>query len=125
VNYLLDTHAFLWMLSAPERLGKQAAAVIQNPERAVFVSAVTSVEIGIKRALGKLDAPAGLAAEIPARALQELPLRYSHGERMVSLPFYHHDLFDRMLIAQAIEEQLTLITGDRKMQPYAVQILWI
>jgi PIN domain nuclease of toxin-antitoxin system len=125
VNYLLDTHAFLWMLSAPERLGKEAAALIQNPDRAVFVSAVTSVEIGIKRALGKLDAPAALAEEIPARGLQELPLRYSHGERMASLPFYHHDPFDRMLIAQAIEEQLTLITGDRKMRPYSVKILWI
>jgi PIN domain nuclease of toxin-antitoxin system len=67
VNYLLDTHAFLWMLSVPERLGKEATALIQNPDRAVFVSAVTSVEISIKRALGKLDAPAGLAAEIPAR----------------------------------------------------------
>lgn len=125
MNYLLDTHVFLWMLAAPERLGKEAAAVIQNPDRAVFVSAVTSVEIGIKRALGKLDAPAGLAAEIPARGLQELPLRYSHGERMASLPFHHHDPFDRMLVAQAIEEQLTLITGDRKMQPYSVEILWI
>jgi PIN domain nuclease of toxin-antitoxin system len=125
VNYLLDTHVFLWMLSAPERLGKAATAVIQNPDRAVFVSAVTSVEIGIKRALGKLDAPAELAAEIPARGLQELPLRYSHEERMASLPFYHHDPFDRMLVAQAIEEQLTLITGDRKMQPYSVEILWI
>jgi PIN domain nuclease of toxin-antitoxin system len=125
VNYLLDTHAFLWMLSAPERLGKEAAAVIQNPDRAVFVSAVTSVEISIKRALGKLDAPLGLSAEILARGLQELPLRYSHGERMASLPFHHYDPFDRMLVAQAIEEQLTLITGDRKMEPYAMNILWI
>ena len=103
MNYLLDTHAFLWMLAAPELIGK----------------------ISIKRALGKLDAPAGLAAEIPARGLQELPLRYSHGERMGSLPFHHYDPFDRMLVAQAIEEQLTLITGDRKMQPYSVHILWI
>ncbi|HEY5705583.1 MAG TPA: type II toxin-antitoxin system VapC family toxin [Terrimicrobiaceae bacterium] len=125
MNYLLDTHVFLWMLGEPGRLGSEAAEAIRNPNRTVFVSAVASVEISIKRALGKLDAPAGLAAEIPARGLQELPLRYSHGERMASLPFHHHDPFDRMLIAQAIEEQLTLITRDRKMQPYPVKILWI
>jgi len=124
LNYLLDTHVFLWMLGEPGRLGAEAAAAIQNPNHTIYVSAVTGVEISIKRALGKLDAPAGLSAEIPARGLRELPLRYTHGERMSTLPFHHNDPFDRMLVAQAIEEQLTLITHDRKMEPYGAKILW-
>jgi PIN domain nuclease of toxin-antitoxin system len=125
VNFLLDTHASLWMLAAPGRLGKEAAAAIQNPDRAVLVNALKSLEISIKRGLGKLDAPSALSEEIPARGLQELPLRNSHGERMASVPFHHYDPFDHMIIAQAIEEQLTLITADRKMQPYSIKILLI
>ncbi len=124
MNYLLDTHVFLWMLGDPGRLSREAAAAIQNPDRTVFVSAVTSVEISIKRALGKLDTPADLSAEIPARGLRELPLRYIHGERMASLPFHHNDPFDRMLVAQALEEKLTIISHDRKMEPYGVKVLW-
>ncbi len=124
MNYLLDTHVFLWMLADPGRLGREAAAAIRDPRHAVFVSAVTSVEIAIKRSLGKLDAPGDLAGEIAPRGLRELPLRYLHGQRMAALPPHHQDPFDRMLLAQAIEEKLTLITHDRKMEPYPVRILW-
>jgi PIN domain nuclease of toxin-antitoxin system len=124
MNYLLDTHVFLWMLSAPERLSTGAADVIRNPDRTVFVSAVTAVEISIKRALGKLDAPDSLLAEISARGLRELPLRYAHGERLRTLDNHHADPFDRMLVAQALEEDLVLITHDNKLKPYPVRFLW-
>lgn len=124
MNYLLDTHVFLWMLSAPEQLSPEAASVIRNPDRAVFVSAVTAVEIAIKQALGKLEAPKNLGEEIRARGLQELPLRYLHGERMLLLPAHHVDPFDRMLLAQAAEEDLVVITHDRKFEPYTARILW-
>ncbi|HEY5793297.1 MAG TPA: type II toxin-antitoxin system VapC family toxin, partial [Chthoniobacterales bacterium] len=116
---------FLWMLGDPGRLSPQAAAAIQNPERSVFVSAVTAVEIAIKRRLGKLEAPEGLDAEIASRGLLELPLKFRHGERLLTLSDHHQDPFDRMLIAQAMEEDLTLITHDRKMEPYGgIKILW-
>jgi len=124
MNYLLDTHVFLWMLGEPSRLTAAAAQAICNPDHTVCVSAVTAVEISIKRTLGKLSAPDHLSAEIAARGLVELPLKYAHGEQMHQLPLHHQDPFDRMLVAQAIQEGLTLITHDRKLEPYGAKILW-
>ena len=124
MNYLLDTHVFLWMLSEPGRLTPPATSAIQNPNHSVFVSAVTAVEIAIKRSLGKLSAPDHLIREISRRGLLELPLKYAHGERMNNLPPHHQDPFDRMLVAQALHENLTLITHDRKLEPYGAKILW-
>ena len=123
MNYLLDTHVFLWALSAPERLNAKARKAIADPNHAVFVSAVTSVEIVIKQALGKLTVPAGLEAEIEARGFVSLPLLYRHGERMADLPGHHKDPFDRMLLAQALDESLILVTHDCKMERYAVKLL--
>ena len=90
----------------------------------VYVSAVTAVEIAIKKKLGKLDAPDGLGAEIRSRGLLELPLRYTHGEAMQNLPDHHSDPFDRMLIAQAQCEGFTIITHDGKFENYPVAVLW-
>jgi len=123
MNYLLDTHVFLWALSDPGKLSKKVLAAIQDPNHTVFISAVSSVEISIKQALGKLEAPDGLGAEIEPRGFQNLALSYRHGARMRDLPLHHQDPFDRMLIAQAMEESLTLITHDRKMQKYPVKLL--
>ena len=124
MNCLLDTHVFLWMLASPDRLASAAAAAIQSPNNTIFVSAVTSVEIAIKRSLGKLKAPPGLSAEIARRGMTELPFTYAHGEAMESLPWHHQDPFDRMLVAQARHEELTLITHDRKIESYDVNVLW-
>lgn len=124
MNYLLDTHVFLWMLADPSRLNEKAKRIIQNPKKSVYVSAVTAVEIAIKKKLGKVDAPDGLAAEIRSRGLLELPLRYAHGEAIQNLPDHHADPFDRMLIAQAQCEGLTIITHDEKFGKYPVAVLW-
>ena len=124
MNYLLDTHVFLWMLADPARLNEKATRIIQNPNKSVYVSVVTAVEIAIKKKLGKLDAPDGLAAEIRSRGLLELPLRYTHGEAMQNLPDHHSDPFDRMLIAQAQCEGFTIITHDGKFANYPVAVLW-
>ena len=123
MNYLLDTHVFLWMLCDPGRLSRKAVGVIRDPRHAVFVSAVTGVEIAIMRRLGKLDAPDDLEQEIVERGMQELPLRYRHAVRMQQLPLHHQDPFDHILLAQALEEGLTLITHDTKLQAYAVSLL--
>lgn len=124
MNYLLDTHVFLWMLSDPNRLKSIVISTIENPHHVVYVSAISAVEIAIKRTLGKLSAPDHLASEIPRRGLLELPLKYAHGERMQKLAPHHQDPFDRMLIAQALHEKLILITHDRKLEPYGAKILW-
>lgn len=124
MNLLIDTHVFLWMLATPDRLGDKVKKILVDPRHAVFLSAVSGVEIAIKRALGKLTAPAGLADEAARRGLTDLPLTFRHAEVLESLPPHHADPFDRMLLAQAIAEGLTLVTHDRKFEPYAVKILW-
>jgi len=124
MNYLLDTHVFLWAVGDSKRLDKKVAADISDPRNAVFVSAVSSVEIAIKSALGKLDAPDDLEDEIGLRGFSHLPLRYNHGSGLRSLSPHHQDPFDRMLIAQAIQEKLTIITHDQKFRDYPVGILW-
>lgn len=105
-------------------MARAAWEVITNPERVVFVSSVMAVEIAIKASLGKLEAPVSLLGEIRSRGLRELPLRYHHGETMRTLPDHHADPFDRMLIAQAMNEGLTIITHDEKFHSYDVRVLW-
>jgi PIN domain nuclease of toxin-antitoxin system len=124
MNYLLDTHVFLWMLSDPERLSAEAKVAICHPHHAVFVSAVSAVEIAIKKGLGKLVAPDNLEQEIESRGLQQLPLTFRHGAILEALPNHHLDPFDRMLVAQAICEDLTVVSHDRKLEPYPVRALW-
>ena len=124
MNLLLDTHVFLWALGQPDRLSAEASAAIRNRNNAVFVSAVTSVEIAIKAAIGKLKAPIDLEDEVALRGFSHLPLSFRHGTALRNLPQHHQDPFDRMLIVQAISEGLTLITHDRKFEAYSVEVLW-
>jgi PIN domain nuclease of toxin-antitoxin system len=124
MNYLVDTHVFLWMLAEPAQLLPEVARVLTHPDHTVFVSAVTAVEISIKAALGKLEAPFNLQEEIALRGLSELPIRYAHGAALRDLPNHHADPFDRMMIAQAVVENLKVVTRDRKFEPYPVSILW-
>ncbi|MEX1045076.1 MAG: type II toxin-antitoxin system VapC family toxin [Chthoniobacterales bacterium] len=123
MNCLLDTHVFLWVLSDPDKLSPAARQAIENPDHTVYVSAVTAVEISIKAALGKLEAPAELSREIVRRGFTELPLKYTHGEAMRRLANHHTDPFDRMLIAQAAVENLVVITRDEKFRSYPIKIL--
>ena len=124
MNYLLDTHVFLWALGDTDRLRKEAAAALRSPNNAVFVSAVTSVEIAVKTAIGKLEAPTDLDDEIALRGFSHLPLRFKHGAGLRTLEHHHQDPFDRMLIVQALLEGLTVITHDRKFEKYPVKVLW-
>lgn len=124
MNYLLDTHVFLWAVGDSERLSAKAADVIRDTRVGVFVSAVTAVEIAIKSALGKLEAPEDLEQEIRLRGFSHLPLQYCHGTALQALASHHQDPFDRMLIAQAMQEGLTIITHDRKFGDYPVKVLW-
>lgn len=124
MNFLLDTHIFLWVLGEPQRLRSEVAAAIINRNNAVFVSAVTSVEIAIKAALGKLQAPEDIEDEIALRGFSHLPLRFKHGAALRTLAPHHQDPFDRMLIVQALSEGLTLITHDQKFKAYTVEVMW-
>lgn len=120
---LLDTHVFLWWRAEPRRLvGDAHAAVVEADE--VFVSAASAWEAAIKSALGKLELPASVESGVLDSGFEELVITFAHTERVAALPQHHRDPFDRMLVAQAQIEDLVLVTHDRSLEPYNVQILW-
>jgi len=123
VNLLLDTHALLWWLADDAGLSRAARASIGDPNHIVYVSAVTAWEISIKRALGKLDAPSDLAAAVSASGFQELPITIAHAMAAGQLPNMHSDPFDRMLVAQAMLENLTLVTRDERIASYQIPMI--
>ncbi len=120
---LLDTHVFLWWRGEPSRL----VSIVQNSiatADVVFVSAASAWEAGIKASLGRLDLPDTIEAGVLASGFEKLLITFSHAERAAGLPPHHRDPFDRMLVAQAQAEGLTLVTHDRLLEPYSVEILW-
>lgn len=123
MRLLLDTHALLWWLFQLPHLGPRAAAAIEDPASDVYVSALSAGEIEIKRAVGKMDGPDDLNVQIEFNDFTELPFTIRHGVALRELPLHHRDPFDRMLVAQARVEGLTLVTADRAMKAYDVQIL--
>lgn len=127
MNLLLDTNALLWVLNNSPRLGQAARDAISDPLNRVFVSAVSAWEIAIKVALKKLHAPPDLAGWLPQdmanRRFDLLPVEFHHALAVEHLPFYHRDPFDRLLIAQAMIEDLTIITGDSEFEAYAVRVI--
>ena len=124
MKFLLDTHVLLWWLSDHKSLTPKAAVAIKDGENSIFVSAATAWEISIKQGLGKLKAPANLEEVLASNSFQPLPIFLQHGLVAGALPRHHDDPFDRMLIAQAQTDQLTIITHDLRMEPYGVSILW-
>mgnify|MGYP005663497079 CR=1 FL=1 len=123
MKLLLDTHALLWWLDDPNLLAEGARDAIAEPGNDVFVSSVVAWEIAIKRGLGKLTAPANLQEMLAECGFQELPISATHALATETLPFHHRDPFDRMLIAQAISEQATLVSRDAVMDLYPVPVI--
>lgn len=123
MNIVLDTHVLIWALENNPGLSEKAAKAIINAENMVFISAASVWEIGIKRSLGKLVAPDNLIEEIKQHRFTPLPMTIDHAELAGKLPQIHKDPFDRMLIAQAVYENLTLVTRDEWIFQYDVKIL--
>jgi PIN domain nuclease of toxin-antitoxin system len=119
---LLDTSALLWWL-VDKGLTDQAREAIADPGNLVAVSAVSAWEISIKKALGKLSAPDNLEHQIQAAGFTPLPVTIAHGIAAGQLPRHHDDPFDRMLIAQAAAEGLTIVTRDKRFSDYKVTLL--
>lgn len=120
---LLDTHVFLWWRASPRRLGPASHAAIARADL-VFVSAATAWEAAIKATLGRLSIPEAIEAGVEKSGFEKLPILFAHAEEAARLPRHHLDPFDRMLVAQARLEGLTLVTGDRQMEPYDVEVVW-
>lgn len=120
---LLDTHVFLWWRGEPSRLASKVRSSIAAAD-IVFVSAASAWEAGIKSSMGRLELPDTLEAGVLASGFEKLLITFAHAERAAGLPPRHRDPFDRMLVAQAQAEDLTLVTHDRLLEPYNVEILW-
>jgi PIN domain nuclease of toxin-antitoxin system len=121
---LVDTHALLWSLGDTDRLSRPAFDVLSENSVPAYVSAASVWEIAIKQASGKLRAPDDLLARIAAAAFVELDVTFAHAMLAGTLPPHHSDPFDRMLVAQAQSENLTLVTGDARLAAYDVTVLW-
>ena len=120
MNLLLDTHVLLWWLDDPGLLSEEAREAIAEGDNAVFVSAAVAWEIVIEKALGKLEAPDDLQEAMAAERFEPLPITIPHALAVAALPAIHQDPFDRIQIAQARLENLTLVTRDGFIQQYAV-----
>lgn len=123
MRLLLDTHVLIWWLEESERLAARAGAAIAAPDNTVFISAVTGIEIAHKTAIGKLQIPPDLEVQIEANQFVELPVTVAHSLNTLELPLHHRDPFDRLLVAQARCEKLTLVTADKRLATYEVPIM--
>lgn len=128
MRVLLDTCTFLWLDAASPELSTKARAVLDEGDVEVFVSIASIWEIGIKQSLGKLPFVAPVE-EVVRRyssqgSIQVIPIRVEHVSRIESLPFVHRDPFDRILAAQAIEEELTVLSPDSRFTQYGVRRIW-
>jgi PIN domain nuclease of toxin-antitoxin system len=128
VRLLLDTHAFLWWLAGDRRLSRAAKAAVREEENTVHVSAASAWEVATKFRLGKLPGAAAvvhrMAEVVASQAFQPLPITLVHAQRAGLLEGAHRDPFDRMLIAQAHAEGLTLVSNEKLFDAYGVHRLW-
>ena len=130
MKVLLDTHAFLWLIEGDERLSRSARKIFLESDNQLYLSAVSPWEIGIKTSLGKLEMAGGggwvdtVRTEMRANRIQYLPVELDHCALLQTLPFHHRDPFDRMLIAQAQAESLSVLTRDKNFRRYGIECLW-
>lgn len=125
MRYLLDTNVWLWMWTEPEKLRTEARMIIEDPANELHVSAVSAWEIATKASAGRLTLPTSvgewLADPRHLAEVTQLPITFAHASRAGTLPPVHRDPFDRMLVAQAQIENLTVITADAQVAAYAVE----
>lgn len=122
MRLLLDTRVLLWWL-ADESLTSEARDAIADQANLAVVSAASAWEISVKKALGKLAAPDDLEHQVRAGGFSPLPISIAHALAAGQLPRHHDDPFDRMLIAQAFREGLTIVTRDKRFAEYGVALL--
>lgn len=127
MNLLLDTHTLLWFLSGDQRIPLQTVATVADRRNNCYVSMASLWEVSIKIALGKLslDFP---FSEFPQKLelidFRQLPITFSHIDGLRNIPNHHRDPFDRLIIGQALEEGMTVVTKDAIFREYPVRVLW-
>lgn len=127
MRYLLDTHVWLWLQSDTARVPDSVRARLADPDVSVLLSSVSSWEIAIKYARGKLPLPEPPVTYVPTRmhrdAITALPVSHAHALHVATLPHHHGDPFDRLLVAQAQIEGIPIVTADRQIPRYDVEVL--
>ena len=124
MKLLLDTHAALWWLRGDDRFSETAARHVAEQTNQVLLSAVVLWEVGVKRSLGKLEAPRDYASFLLDAGVQPLPISLDHAAAVEHLPWHHRDPFDRILVAQASVEGAALVSRDEALRPYGVTLVW-
>jgi len=125
---LLDTHAFLWWISDDARLSDRCRAIISSGVNEILFSAVSAWEIAVKVGIGRLAVPGDLEnytmEQVSRNRFEVLPISISHALRVSRLPNHHKDPFDRMLVAQAQVEKVTILTSDAQIARYPIRVTW-
>ena len=121
MRYLLDTHVVIWAMVGSRRLSDSARLILQDPDNVFYVSSASIWEVSIKHSVRPSEIP--VTSEQMIRfcrnsGIVELPVSFGHAQRVSALPLHHNDPFDRMLVAQAIEESLLLVSHDQRLPPY-------
>lgn len=127
MRILVDTHCWLWMVGAPDRLSKKAAGLMRDPRNELLLSAASSWEIAIKHGIGRLELPGGPADVVSdwirRSGVIPLPILHSHALHVAGLPPYHSDPFDRLLVAQAQLEDVPVLTVDPAFEAYEIEVI--
>jgi PIN domain nuclease of toxin-antitoxin system len=125
---LLDTHTLLWLADSPAQLPARIIAICEDGNNALYISIASFWELAIKMSLGKIELDENALARLKMwcddNTIQLLPINLSHCQQVQTLPFYHRDPFDRVLIAQALCEQLILLSADGHFADYGVEVIW-
>jgi PIN domain nuclease of toxin-antitoxin system len=128
MKYLLDTVVWLWSVGSSETIGDAGLEILASGDEEIYFSAASSWEIAIKTKLGKFRLPEEPVRYVPKRlteqGIRSLAVTQTHSLKVYDLPFHHHDPFDRLIIAQAIFEGMTVLTSDRVFEKYAIDIVW-
>jgi len=127
MNILLDTHAVLWFLEGSEKMGKVAVDTIHSAENNKYISVATLWEVAIKLSIGKMEFEGGIEGFIQStedNGFLQLGVSSEHIKRTAGLPFIHRDPFDRMLVAQAMAENMVLMTVDNNILKYDIECIW-
>lgn len=123
MKIILDTHLFLWAISNPSLLTRKRVQMLQNLSNTIFISSISVAEIAIKSSIGKLEFDYDIEKLIQKSGFEELKFSINEAKLLQKLPFHHKDPFDRMLIAQALKNDIYLMSDDEKFKLYDVRLI--
>ena len=127
MSYIIDTHTFIWYFNGDNQLSKPALNVLDDKGKDKYLSIASVWEIAIKVTIGKLELTYPfytIEEKLGLNNISILPVKFEHTNQLISLQLYHRDPFDRMIIAQSITEDLTIISKDKNFSLYPIKLLW-